>query len=160
MAHYAKLGLDNIVTAVVVVDNINCMTPGGIESEEIGIAFLTKNHGHDLWRKCSYNTREGVYYDPETNEPAADQSKAFRANYAGTGMYYNSEHDIFHAARPVDKNQVSCASWTLNTTTGVWEPPITRPELTMEQRGNGLTYRWDEAAYQADNTEGWVLENW
>jgi hypothetical protein len=39
------------------------------------------------------------------------------------------------------------ASWTYNTTTFVWEPPIPKPD------GNAI---WDEYAYQADNTTGWV----
>ena len=39
------------------------------------------------------------------------------------------------------------ASWTYNTATFVWEPPIPKPD------GNAV---WDEYAYQADNTTGWV----
>ena len=39
------------------------------------------------------------------------------------------------------------ASWTYNTATFVWEPPIPKPD------GNAI---WDEYAYQADNTTGWV----
>ena len=142
MAHYAKLGLDNIVTAVVAVDTIDCMTRGGIEKEEIGLAHLVKHHGHELWKKCSYNTRGGEHSGGGT---------PFRANYPGIGWYYNSEHDIFHPARPY-------ASHTLNTTTGMWEAPIAQPELTDAQAEAGSYYRWDEDAYQADNTAGWVLE--
>ena len=142
MAHYAKLGLDNIVTAVVAVDTIDCMTRGGIEKEEIGLAHLVKHHGHELWKKCSYNTRGGVHSGGGT---------PFRANYPGIGWYYNSEHDIFHPARPY-------ASYTLNTTTGMWEAPLPQPELTEAEVEAGSYYRWDEDAYQADNTQGWVLE--
>ena len=142
MAHYAKLGLDNIVTAVVAIDTIDCMTRGGIEREDIGLAHLVKHHGHDLWKKCSYNTSSGVHRTGGT---------PFRANYPGIGWYYNSEHDIFHPARPY-------ASYTLNTTTGMWDAPLAQPELTDEQRDAGSYYRWDEDAYQADNTTGWVLE--
>ena len=142
MAHYAKLGLDNIVTAVVAVDTIDCMTRGGIEREDIGLAHLVKHHGHELWKKCSYNTRGGEHSGGGT---------PFRANYPGIGWYYSSEHDIFHPARPY-------ASHTLNTTTGMWEAPIAQPELTDAQAEAGSYYRWDEDAYQADNTAGWVLE--
>lgn len=142
MAHYAKLGLDNIVTAVVAVDTIDCMTRGGIEKEEIGLAHLVKHHGHELWKKCSYNTRGGEHSGGGT---------PFRANYPGIGWYYNSEHDIFHPARPY-------ASYTLNTTTGMWDAPLPQPELTAEEEVAMSYYRWDEDAYQADNTTGWVLE--
>ena len=141
MAHYAKLGLDNIVTAVVAVDTITCMTRGGIEKEEIGLAHLVKHHGHELWKKCSYNTYAGVHKEGGT---------PFRANYPGIGWYYNSEHDIFHPARPH-------ASWTLNTTTGHWDAPIPEPERTEAEVEAMSYYTWDEEAYQADNTTGWVL---
>ena len=148
MAAYAQLGLDNVVLSVIYMDNIQCMTRGGIEKEEIGLEHLQKHHGHLTWKKCSYNTRGGVHYDPETREP--DGGVAFRANYPGTGWYYSSEHDIFYPPQPYP-------SWTtLNTTTGLWEPPIVRPE----EPGEGPLrpyYVWDEAAYQEDNTTGWVL---
>jgi hypothetical protein len=150
MAHFAKLGIDNIVTAVVTMDTIDTMTRGGIEKEEIGLAHLIKHHGHENWKKCSYNSRGGLHYDPETNEPSG--KVGFRANYPGIGWYYNSEHDIFHPAKPD-----GCNSWTLNTTTGYWDPPIPQPELTEEQRELRSYYTWDEEAHQADNTTGWVL---
>jgi hypothetical protein len=38
-----------------------------------------------------------------------------------------------------------------------WLPPIDIPQLTEEQIQEGYSYRWDEDAYQADNTSGWVL---
>jgi len=148
MAHYAKLGLDNIVTAVVAVDTITCMTRGGIEKEEIGLAHLVKHHGHELWKKCSYNTAQGVHREGGT---------PFRANYPGIGWYYNSEHDIFHPARPSDADGDLMSSHTLNTTTGMWVAPITEPTLTSEEREAGKRYVWDESAYQADNSQGWVL---
>ena len=144
MAHYAKLGLDNIVTAVVSVDTIDCMTRGGIERADIGLAHLVKHHGHELWKKCSYNTRGGEHSGGGT---------PFRANYPGIGWYYSSEHDIFHPARPY-------ASHTLNTTTGMWDPPHAAPALTEAQVEAGSYYSWDESAWVADNTEGWVLNTY
>ena len=38
-----------------------------------------------------------------------------------------------------------------------WLPPIYAPTLTQEQIDAGSYYTWDEDAYQADNTTGWVL---
>jgi len=146
MAHFAKLGLDNIVTAVVAMDTIDCMTRGGIEKEEIGLAHLIKHHGHELWKQCSYNTRGGVHYDTETNnEPSG--KPGFRANYPGIGWYYNSEHDIFHPAKPE-----GCDSWTLNTTTGQCDAPVSRPTLTEEQMSAGSYYEWSE------EQGNWVLK--
>ena len=39
-------------------------------------------------------------------------------------------------------------SWTFAS--GRWNPPVTHPD-------DGKMYEWDESAYQADNTVGWVL---
>lgn len=150
MAHYAKLGLDNVVLTVLAVDTVDCMTRGGIEKEEIGLEHLIKHHGHENWKKCSYNTRQGIHYDAETNEPSG--KPGFRANYPGIGWYYSSEHDIFYPPNLEGRD-----SWTLNTTTGMWDPPIPKPDETLEQIRAANYYTWDEEAYQADNTTGWVL---
>jgi hypothetical protein len=48
-------------------------------------------------------------------------------------------------------------SWILNETTGQWEAPVTKPELTQEEIDNGYHYVWDENAYIIDNTTGWTL---
>ena len=61
MAHFAKIGIDNVVTGVLSMDTITTMTPGGIEREEVGIAHLIEHHGHENWKKCSYNTVNGVH---------------------------------------------------------------------------------------------------
>ena len=67
---------------------------------------------------------------------------SLRKNYAGKGYTYDSDKDAFIPPKLY-------ASWTLNETTCNWEAPITYPT-------DGSTYRWDEDAYQADNTTGWV----
>ena len=61
MAHYAQLGVDNIVVKVWTLDNINSMTAGGIEKDEIGQAYLKEHHGDLTLVKCSYNTSQGVH---------------------------------------------------------------------------------------------------
>ena len=55
----------------------------------------------------------------------------------------------------------------MNTDTGYWEPPLARPTVTSlgldlsptveGETAEFVDARWDEAAYQADNTTGWVL---
>ena len=147
MAHYAELGVDNIVKRVLYIDTIKCMTNGGIEKEEIGAAYLEEHHG-GTWMKCSYNTHGGNH---------ASGGTSLRANYPGIGWYYNSTHDIFHEPRPIDKNGDSCTSWTLNTTTGFYVPPITKPTQTEQNRADAKVYLWDESLYQSDNTKGWIL---
>ena len=143
MAHYAQLGVDNIVTRVWTVNNIDCMTVGGIEKDEIGQAYLKEHHGDLTLVKCSYNTHQGVHILGGT---------PFRANYPNVGYYYSSTHDIFYEPRPKDKDGDSCTSWSLNTTTGMYEAPITQPTGSV-----GKYYVWDESAYNGDNTKGWVL---
>jgi len=51
------------------------------------------------------------------------------------------------------------ASWTRenNNRFAIWNPPIERPTLTQDQIDAGSYYTWDEDAYKADNTTGWVL---
>ena len=145
MAHYAQLGVDNIVTSVWTLDNINSMTVGGIEKDEIGQAYLKKHHGDLTLVKCSYNTVEGKHRKGGT---------PFRANYPGVGWYYNSTHDIFHEPRPKDKDGDDCNSWTLNTTTGMYDPPIPHPNQNIA--GIGTYHVWDESVFNGDNTKGWV----
>jgi len=100
MAHFAKLDDNNIVLAVHVVNN-DVITVNGVESEQIGIDFLTDLHGHSNWKQTSYNG-------------------SIRKNYAGIGFYFDESKDAFIPPQPYP-------SWTLNETTCYWEPPVARP---------------------------------
>ena len=91
MAHFAKLDKNNVVVFVV----RGRQEDGGKEDE------LNARTG-DVYRQTSYNTRGGVHYDPETGEPSADQSKAFRGNYAGIGFTYDEDLDAFIAPKPFE----------------------------------------------------------
>jgi hypothetical protein len=72
--------------------------------------------------------------------------------YAGISYSYNEELDAFIPPIPF-------ASWVLNNETADWESPVgPAPTLTEEEIASRSFYRWDEDAYQADNTTGWVLE--
>lgn len=93
------------------------------------------------WIQTSYNTRGGVHYNPETGEP--DNGIPLRKNYAGIGYIYDKDKDAFYEPQPYP-------SWILNEDTCLWESPLPVPN-------DGNRYNWDEQAYQADNTTGWVL---
>ena len=56
-------------------------------------------------------------------------------------------------------NTITISSWIrVNINTGAfWTAPIIKPFLTPEQMDTSSYYVWDEDAYQADNTTGWVL---
>lgn len=79
-------------------------------------------------------------------------------NNAGLGYVFNTTLNEFVPPKPFP-------SWVLNNSTLEWESPLgDAPELTdtetvINDDGYILSgYRWDEDAYQADNTTGWVLE--
>ena len=140
MGHWAKIDENNIVQEVIVIK----------EAE-----LDTGNWGDKAnWIKTSYNTHNGKHYVPKDHqdwsEESADQSKAIRYRYAGIGDVYDATNDVFYPQQPF-------ASWTLNKTTWAWEAPVTPAELTEEQIAANKYYVWDEDAYQADNTKGWVL---
>jgi len=133
MAHYAQLDENNIVTQVIVVSNDDCTDANGNEVEEIGIAFCKKLLGADTnWKQTSYNNN-------------------IRVRYAGIGYSYDKKLDAFIPPQPFP-------SWKLNKKTADWNAPVARPELTEAEIAARSFYRWNEEAYQADNTTGWVLE--
>lgn len=140
MAHMAKLDENNIVVAVLVAR----------DEDEDREAALSARTG-DTYKRTSYNTRGGKHYDPLTGEESADQSKAFRKNYAGIGYTYDADRDAFIPPKPY-------ASWVLDETTCLWGAPIAMPEDagTEDADGNIIMYTWDEDAHQADNTTGWA----
>ena len=128
MAHYAEIDENNIVTQVLVVSN---------EQEHRGQDFLANDLGlGGTWVKTSYNTRGGVYYDPSTNLPAEDQSKAYRKNYAGIGFSYDDQRDAFIPPQPY-------ASWTLNEDSCLWESPVPYPEDENFYTWNEETTSWE-----------------
>jgi len=116
MAHFAKLGPQNIVERVEVISNDVAPT------EEAGINFLQSLYGQEgVWKKTSYNTSGGVHKLGGT---------PFRKNYAGVGFTYDEDRDAFISPKPFN-------SWILNETTCDWEAPIAYPT-------DGQNYKWNE----------------
>lgn len=95
-------------------------------------------HDGYIYRRTSYNTRAGVYYGPD-GKPSADQSKAFRKNFAGIGYTYDEQRDAFIPPKPY-------ASWVLDEQTCSWNAPVPMPaDASIDKR-----YKWDET------TTSWV----
>jgi len=143
MAHYAKLGANNKVIGVEVVADKDCQNADGIEDEEVGRQFLERIHSWPLWKQTSYNT---------SNNQHKTGGTPLRGNYAGIGMTYDEDNDIFINKKPY-------ASWTLNTSTASWEAPVAQPSLTDEQQAqnDALTHKW---AYEwNESTTSWDLVN-
>lgn len=115
MGHFAKVQ-DGVVTQVIVAE------PDFFDT------FVDSSPGK--WIQTSYNTSGGVHYQPNTNVPSEDQSKALRKNYAGIGFTYDATRDAFIPPSPY-------ASWVLNEDSCRWEAPVAMPS-------DGKAYRWDE----------------
>jgi hypothetical protein len=126
MAHFAQIDYENKVIRVSVVRNEDIFDGDGNESEDVGIQYLKSIHGEKtMWLQTSYNN-------------------SFRCRYAGIGMVYNVEHDVFLHQQPYP-------SWILNTENYDWDAPVSKPELTEEQKESGSYYEWNEEAKE------WVL---
>jgi len=129
MAHYAFLDENNVVTEVIVGKD-----EGNFDWEQQYGSFRGQ-----ACKRTSYNTRGGIYYDPETNQPVVDQSKAFRKNYAGIGYTYDHTRNAFIPPQPYP-------SWGLNEETCNWNSPVPYPN-------DGKMYTWNEA------TTSWIETN-
>lgn len=117
MAHFAKMDGDK-VTDVIVVNNSDLDNLPFPQSEPVGIDYLHEVfHNNDAWLQTSYNA-------------------SFRKNYAGIGYSYDAGLDAFIAPQPYP-------SWSLNTDTCQWIPPVPYPDTPG-------VYVWDE------NTQTWV----
>ena len=115
MAHFAKLDENNVVLAVHVVNN-DVITNNGVESEQLGIDFLTQLHGHINWKQTSYNNN-------------------IRKNYAGIGYVYDSTRDAFIPPKPYP-------SWTLNESTCQWNAPTPMPTDGTVYVWNEFELQW------------------
>ena len=127
MAKFAKIGLNNKVIDVVNIANEVIQDSNGAEDEVLGVQFLTNMTGWPHWVQTSF---EG----------------SIRKNYAGKGYEWDEDRNAFIEPKP--KNE---GSWVLDESTCRWKRPVDNPGDS-----NGLNYTWDEDAYQADNTAGWV----
>jgi hypothetical protein len=129
MAHFAKLGVGDIVEKVHVVSNDVATT------EQAGIDFLNNLYNtRDVFKQTSYNTYGGEHKLGGT---------PFRKNYATIGGRYDSSRDAFIPPKPH-------LSWVLNETTCQWEAPVAKPTLTEEQLNNESYYVWNESTQQWD----------
>jgi hypothetical protein len=123
MGHYAK-----VINGIVV--DVNVATQEWVDAQVNKLE----------WIETSYNVYGGVYYDPETRKPVANQSVIKktagrkRKNYAGLGWRYDSERDAFIPPTPYP-------SWKLNEDTCLWEAPIPYPD-------DGKKYIWNEHAQE------------
>jgi len=118
MAHFAKLDENNVVIEVNVVSNEVVNNLPFPDSEPLGIAFLTEWSGeYSNWKQTSYN-------------------KNFRGNYAGIGMIYRSDIDVFVNPQPYP-------SWVLDSNF-LWQAPVPYPAGEKIYDWNEETQFWVE----------------
>ena len=124
MAHFAKIGLNDKVTEVIVVHNDELLDENNQESEQKGIDFLHQlyNDSSIVWKQTSYNG-------------------SMRKNFASIGFTYSSTMDKFVPPQPF-------ISWALNEETCIWEAPISKPDGNF--RWNESTQEWDAVSYVLD----------
>ena len=142
MAHFAELesktdptGFTSdthlVVKRVVVVANDIPVNGGTLEDNDChvdGETWCVNFFGGGTWKQTSYNNN-------------------FRKQYAGKDYTYDASKDKFISPKPY-------ASWSLDGNDD-WEPPISKPSDDKTNGGDKFYY-WDESAYQADNTKGWI----
>jgi hypothetical protein len=137
MAHFAKIGEDKRVIAVLTLNNSDMLNASGVEEELIGQQYLEKHNNWPahMWIQTSYNTRFGKH---------KKGGIPFRGNYAAIGYTWDEENKIFWPKKPYN-------SWIKDIPTATWKSPIgDAPALTEEQitqntaNINIWTYIWNE----------------
>ena len=140
MAHFAKIGEDKRVIAVLTLNNSDMLNSNGSEEELVGQQYLEKHNNwpSQMWIQTSYNTVAGKHKNGGT---------PFRGNYAGIGYTWDQDNQIFWPIKQY-------ASWVKDTANASWKSPIgDAPELTEEQKIARSYYQWNEAG------QSWDLKN-
>ena len=147
MAHFAKIGMNGKVIAVLTMGDKDMLNADGVEDESVGQQYLERHNNWPgpMWIQTSYNTRGGKHYDNQSGELSADQSKALRGNYAGIGHIWDEDNNIFYGKSPY-------ASSVINPTTATWHSPIgdAPDDLTDEEKAARTSYEWNEDAKSWD----------
>jgi len=99
--YFAKIGLNNIVEDTTVIDSTLMTDINGIEHEQMGINFMKKISGWDIWKQ--------YWIDGET-----------RKNPAAKGYTYDATRNAFIPIQPFP-------SWVLKETSCRWQSPIGEP---------------------------------
>ena len=148
MAHFAKIGMNGKVIAVLTMGNGDMLNADGVEDESVGQQYLERHNNWpaQMWIQTSYNTAGNKH-------KSGDDSKAFRGNYAGIGYIWDEDNNMFFPKKPY-------ASWVKNTTDAKWQSPIgDEPALTAEQTSQNDAgthmwyYVWNEDGQSWDLTD-------
>ena len=152
MAHFAKIGMNGKVIAVLTCGNGDMLNADGVEDESVGQQYLERHNNWPapMWIQTSYNTHGNQHKLGGT---------PLRGNYAGIGYEWDEDNQIFWPKKPYP-------SWVKDTATAGWKSPIgDPPALTAEQQAQNTppddntpsthiwVYVWNEAGQSWDLTD-------
>ena len=131
--YFAEVDTSSIVKRVIVLDSKDIIDDeDDTVSEELGVLRCTELYGDispNVWvRTYKKGTTRGVF--------------------AIIGGTYDSSNDVFLKPKPYN-------SWTYDSATKDWKPPLTRPSIGSGEDLEGWVYNWNETLYHRDNTKGW-----
>jgi len=127
MAHFAILNGSNVVTAINVIADADCLDSESNESEAVGIAFCVSLWGAGTYKQTSYNNN-------------------VRKQYAEVGGVYDATADEFVLVQPHP-------SWALDSDND-WQAPISKPVGLGAWGWDESVYDGDSAT---PKTLGWTL---
>ena len=146
MAHFAKIGMNGKVIAVLTMGNNDMKNANGVEDEKVGQQYLERHNNWPapMWIQTSYNT---------VNNQHRLGGTPFRGNYAGIGYTWDEDDQIFWPKKPY-------ASWVKHNESASWKSPIgDAPALTAEQTSQNEAgthswgYDWNESGQSWDLTD-------
>ena len=144
MGHYAFINKNTMRVVEVIKgrdeDDLENLPTGFDDWEK----YYETKRNNLLCKRTSYNTAQNQHLN-EDGELSDTQEKTFRGNYAGIGMLYDQDNDVFLYDPPF-------ASWIMNESTWTWEAPVDKPDLTEEEAANSY-YVWNEDTTSWDLTE-------
>ena len=98
------------------------------ENNIVTEVIVGKNEGEDGKSGEDWEAHYGAFRGQVCKKTSYNAN--IRKNYAGIGFTYDADLNAFIPPQ-------SFASWTLNTETAQWEPPVAMPT-------DGKMYAWDE----------------
>ncbi len=128
---YAELDNNNVVTKVAVIADFRAFDSEGNIDDNLAQEFCRKMYGEEnRWVRT-------------WNDANKDIQKRFE--YAGPGMQYDENLDIFYGM-PYEKD------WVFNTETLEWDPPADAPEkltLTVDEIEKNYKVLWDVKKWES-----------
>ena len=139
MKYFAKINENGVVDYITHVPDDTCHDENGTEDLSLGKQHCKNFYGSDTeWVEVCQNMTFNRNKVPALGDVFIDEETCQGMGITFSGVFVEEP-------RPYD-------SWTLerieDTNNFVWQPPIAQPQLTLEQKLNGVTYEWIEEMYQ------------